>query len=77
MCYLQVKLEQWRYNQNRNAYVQTTSRMNRTIERIWHECNQRVIYQIKECLVYYEINSLFDPGNIFLMRIKHCLFLLF
>ena len=27
MCYLQYKLKDLRYNQNRNAYVQTTSRM--------------------------------------------------
>ena len=33
---------------------------NRVIERVWHEINQRVIYQLKAMLVEFELNSLFD-----------------
>lgn len=84
MCYLQHKLKDLRFNTNRNAYVQTTSRMvsflnfysilfgllsiynnlfkNRVIERVWHEVNQRIIYQIKESLVHYELESVIDLG---------------
>ena len=57
MCYLQYVVRELRFNTNRSAYVQTTSRMNRVIERIWHEINQRIVYQLKEQLVNFELNS--------------------
>ena len=37
--------------------------MNRVIERIWHETNQRVVYPLKEMLVEFEMSSLFNMDD--------------
>ena len=60
MLFLQFQLHHLRYDINRTVVVQTTSRMNRVIEKIWCETNQRFAYPLKEMLVDFELNSLFN-----------------
>jgi hypothetical protein len=63
MLYMQFKLQDLKYNLDRKPFVQTTSRMNRVVERTWHEINQRVNYLIKENLFFYVLNDMLDTEN--------------
>jgi hypothetical protein len=60
MLYLQHKFQVLRFDVNKRPFVQSTSKQNRIIERNWHELNQRFIYSIKEFLVKFENNNIFN-----------------
>ncbi len=60
MHFVQDKLKDFRFNTQRTPFVQTSSRQNRVIERVWHEINQRVIYRLKKILVELFQMSMID-----------------
>jgi hypothetical protein len=51
MLFVQEQLAHLRYNTDRAPHLQTTSKLNHCVERLWVEVNSRVNYPIKTCLI--------------------------
>lgn len=54
MLFVQEQLAHLRRNTNRAPHLQTSSKMNHCVERLWVEFNGRVNYPLKECLISME-----------------------
>lgn len=59
----QQKFQQLRTNTNRSTYIQTTSKLNHRVERVWVEVNARVNYPIKWALQGMVDDDLLDIGD--------------
>jgi hypothetical protein len=67
--FVQEQLSHFRYNTNRAPHLQTTSKMNHPVERIWVEINGRVNYPIKSCLISMQERGELDMDN---EHVKFC-----
>ncbi|XP_019859201.1 PREDICTED: uncharacterized protein LOC109587405 isoform X2 [Amphimedon queenslandica] len=59
MLFIQEQLAHLRHNTQRPPHLQTSSKLNHSVERMWVEINGRVNYPIKSCLI-----SLQESGEI-------------
>ena len=60
---VQEYLSSYRVNQQRLSVMQTTSRQNHRVERIWPEVNSRINYPIKAVLASMEEANIIDMRN--------------
>ena len=63
MMFAQQHLAQHRQWQDRHPVLQSTSRQNHGVERLWPEINQRINYPVKRVLVQMEGNDELDMTN--------------
>ena len=60
---VQQSLASLRRTQQHHPVLQSTSRQNRRVERLWPEVNQRINYPIQQVLIEMESNGDIDMGN--------------
>ena len=60
---VQQSLASLRRTQQHHPVLQSTSRQNHRVERLWPEVNQRINYPIKQVLIEMESNGDIDMGN--------------
>ncbi|XP_039505722.1 uncharacterized protein LOC120461555 isoform X2 [Pimephales promelas] len=68
--FMQEMLAEYRHNQQRLPYLQTTSTKNHTVERMWPEVNKRVNFPIKSALIQMVDQESLDMED-GLMRQRH------
>ncbi|XP_019850817.1 PREDICTED: uncharacterized protein LOC109581281 [Amphimedon queenslandica] len=69
MLFMQEQLANYRYNYDRAPHLQTTSKLNHCVERLWVEINKRVNYPKKLCLIHLEERGEIDMDD---LLVKFC-----